>query len=256
MIPISNSRAVWSRWLDAVGGFFYPNVCQICEDRRATADKGYVCSECWCRPGHIRFIQPPFCNRCGLPYDGDIPGEFECGNCADLDLRFRQARAAVVANPFLLDILHRYKYGRALYFEAFLADLLLRQALPEVRAKDWDMIVPVPLHPVKLREREFNQAERLARTLSTGTRIPLRSDVLRRRLATPSQTDLTRRQRAENVKRAFAARQSDALVGARILLFDDTLTTGSTTSGCARALMDAGAADIAVWTLARGLLTS
>ena len=118
-----------------------------------------MCGRCW---SHVRFIKPPFCERCGLPFDGDLTTPFECTNCREMELHFSSARSAVVARGPVLEIIHRYKYQRALWFEPFLADLLLREAVPALRGQDWDLIVPVPLHPLKQREREFNQAERLA----------------------------------------------------------------------------------------------
>src|SRR5207249_2088609 len=71
-------------WSEAALGFFYPQVCQICRDGRAGPDEGYVCRKCWSRPGAIQFIVPPFCSRCGLPFEGEITTAFECSNCREL----------------------------------------------------------------------------------------------------------------------------------------------------------------------------
>jgi ComF family protein len=106
---------------------------------------------------------------------------------------------------------------------------------------------------LKHREREFNQAERLANHLSAATGIPLNDKLLRRVMPTPTQTQLTREQRAANMRCAFVANDSASLDGARIVLVDDVFTTGATTSACARALRAAGAGDVCVWTVARGL---
>jgi len=240
-------------WVDAGLHFFYPEVCQICGNSRATPAEGYVCSQCWSRDGGIRFIKPPFCERCGLPYEGDITTVFECTNCREMDLHFRSARSAVVAGGLVLEVIHRYKYQRALWFEPFLADLLARQAGPVLRQEKWDMIVPVPLHSAKKREREFNQAERLASRLSATAHIPVNRRLLQRTQATRTQTRLTRPQRAANVRNAFAIRSGQPLHGERIVLVDDVLTTGATTSACAKALSAAGAGEVCVWTVARGL---
>ena len=240
-------------WLETGLGFFYPNTCQVCGSERATADEGYVCARCWSRDGGIRFIVPPFCERCGLPYAGEITTSFDCSNCREMELHFQSARAAAVASGLVLDVIHRYKYQRAMWFEPFLADLLARQAGPALSSGNWNMIVPVPLHPLKRREREFNQAERVAKRLSEATRIPLNAKLLRRVEFTQTQTLLTRQQRAVNVRNAFAVRDGSRLHGERIVLVDDVLTTGATTSACARTLQTAGAGDITVWTVARGL---
>lgn len=237
-------------WLDAGLAFFYPPVCQLCGDARATPAEGYVCPACW---QGVRFIVPPCCDRCGLPYPGEITTAFECANCRDLDLHFRWARASVVANDFLRNVIHRYKYNRELWFEPFLTDLLLRQALPALRAEGIAGLVPVPLHPVKQREREFNQAERLAQPLARALGIPVLSHLVKRVQPTRTQTQLDKHERADNVRRAFAPVRPKSLHGERLVVLDDVLTTGATTSAVARVLRENGAGDVLVWTLARGL---
>jgi len=231
-------------------GFVYPNVCQICSEERATSREGFVCSRCW---QQVRFIRPPFCRRCGLPFSGEITESFECSNCRDMELEFTSARSAVTAGGVVLEVIHRYKYQRALWFEPFLADLLIREALPVLRQQQWDWIVPVPLHPAKKRQREFNQAERLAVHLSEATKIPINTGLLKRVTATQTQTKLTRDQRAENMRNAFTIDPPQRLSGNRILLFDDVFTTGATTNACAKVLRAAGAREVGVWTVARGL---
>lgn len=236
--------------VDASLNFFYPPVCQICHEQRATPREGYVCADCWT---DVRFIQPPFCERCGLPYEGEITSPFECSNCREMELHFCSARSAVAARGVVLDAVHRYKYFRALWFEPFLADLLIRQAKPVLDKENWDLIVPVPLHCLKKREREFNQAERLANQLSRATHIPMNRNLLERVEFTRTQTLLTRPQRMANVRTAFRMRNEKKLNGEKIIVIDDVLTTGATTSACAKILRKAGAGKICVWTVARGL---
>lgn len=232
--------------------FLYPDVCQHCYAARATRADGYVCGNCW---RQVRFIVPPQCERCGLPFEGEIGVSFECGNCRELELHFSRARSVVAAKGMVLDILHRWKYSRALWFEPFLAGLLLREAVPALNEERWDWIVPVPLHPARLAEREFNQAEHLARRLSAATGIPVNGRTVRRINATRTQTLLSRAERARNVSRAFApGAEAVAARGKRIVLIDDVLTTGATTSACAQVLKSCGATDVCVWTVARGLL--
>ena len=247
---MSNLQTGWASWLNAGLGFFYPEVCQLCGEERASRAEGYVGPKCWQR---IRFIRPPFCDRCGLPFEGDITTKFECTNCREMELHFRSARSAVVAKGPVLDVIHRYKYQRALWFEPFLADLLIREAAPELKKEKWDMVVPVPLHGAKEREREFNQAGRIASHLSRALKVPLNEKLLKRIQPTLTQTRLSKQQRAENVRRAFALRNGARLNGAKIILVDDVFTTGATTSACARILKAAGAGEVCVWTVARGL---
>ncbi len=228
----------------------YPPVCQLCTKQRAEAADGYVCSKCWT---HVRFIRPPFCARCGLPFEGDLTTEFNCTNCHEMELHFTSARSAVVAKSVVLEAIHRFKYSNALWFESFLGGLLVREAAPVLAGEKWDYIAPVPLHPVKLREREFNQAALLAAQLARVTKIPLREKILQRVNPTATQTLLTRDERAANMKNAFAVRKNLRLDGKRIVLVDDVFTTGATTNACAQALRAAGAAEVCVWTVARGL---
>src|SRR5262249_551075 len=115
------------------------------------------------------------------------------------------------------------------------------------------LIVPVPLHGLKLREREFNQAARLGRQLAKSMGIPMDEKILQRTAATRTQTLLSRKERASNMRGAFAVTAGVKLTRRRIVLIDDVFTTGATTNDCARALKGAGAAEVCVWTVARGL---
>ncbi len=248
-------RVDWTATLksgaEAALTFFYPDLCQYCRQARATRAEGYVCANCW---RNVRFIVPPKCERCGLPFEGAITDKFECANCREMELHFSSARSAVAAKGMVLEIIHRWKYSRALWFEPFLADLLRREAVPALREERWDLIVPVPLHRHKESEREFNQAEHLARHLSFATSLPAAA-LLRRVASTRTQTLLSRAQRCANTRRAFAPGPSaEAARGRRIVLVDDVLTTGATTSACAEVLRACGAAEVCVWTVARGLL--
>jgi competence protein ComFC len=236
-------------WLDAVLGFVYPETCQVCHIIRSRARDGFVCDSC---RRSVRFIEAPLCDKCGLPFSGEITSRFECGNCRGIQLHFDHARSAVEAKGLVLDVLHRYKYNRALWFEPFLASLLIARCQPALQTQGCELIVPVPLHPLKQREREYNQAERLANRLSDATQIPTDPNLLRRTVHTATQTRLSRSQRARNVRRAFALTRPIRLEGRRILLVDDVLTTGATTSACAIALREAGALHVSVWTVARG----
>ena len=237
-------------WLNTGLGFLYPECCQLCERARATAAEGFVCAAC---RAQVKQVEPPFCQRCGLPYDGDLTTEFECSNCRDVDLHFSTARAAVVYDGLVREVIHRYKYRRALWFEPFLAGLLVRAAVPALQGQRPSCVVPVPLHPVKEREREFNQAARLAARLAGALQVPLNTNLLRRVSFTVTQTTLTRVQRAANMHGAFALQPGARVKGLTIVLVDDVLTTGATTSACARILRTAGAAEVCVWTAARGL---
>lgn len=228
----------------------YPEICQLCCNARATPADSFICTDC---RQDVRYIQPPYCSKCGLPFEGAITQSFECSHCRSAQWEFQSARSAVIAQGKVLEVIHRYKYQRALWFEPFLADLLIQRARPELRPAHWDWLVPVPLHPTKQREREFNQAERLARRLGEAIGIPLKRRLLARVQPTASQTLLNREERQGNVRRAFVYRPKQRLEGRRIVLIDDVFTTGATTGECARVLRQAGADAVCVWTVARGV---
>lgn len=233
---------------DAALGFFFPEVCQLCGKHRATPEQGYVCGIC---RDEVLWIHEPLCSRCGLPFEGAITHEFECSNCSGMELHFDWARSAAVACGPLLEAIHRYKYNGQMWYEVFLANVLMERALPMLTGESWDAIIPVPLHPARRREREFNQAEQLAARLSRASGIPLRKGALKRIKLTETQTHLTRQRRMENVRGAFAVLSADEIRDRRCLIVDDVLTTGCTTSECARALREAQAAAVGVWTVAR-----
>jgi len=228
----------------------YPEGCQLCGNCRATAAESFICGEC---RQDVRYIEPPYCSKCGLPFEGQITQAFECSNCATTEWEFLSARSAVVAQGNVLEVIHRYKYQRALWFESFLAELLCERARPALLSEPWDWLIPVPLHPTKQREREFNQAKRLALRLSRATQIPVNWRLLARVLPTPSQTLLSREERRANMRQAFKYTGRERVEGKRLVLIDDVFTTGATTGACARVLRRAGAAAVCVWTVARGV---
>jgi len=247
---MNSVASVLKAHVNAALAFIYPEVCQICGDCRASLAECYICADCRNR---VRFIEPPFCDRCGFPFEGKITTVFECSKCQSADWQFSHARSSVAARDPILEVIHRYKYQHALWFEPFLAELLIERARPGLAGSRWDWIVPVPLHPTKQREREFNQAERLAGRLRRAIDVPVNTKLLRRRVATRTQTLLSREERLENVRGAFVPKERTRLEGQRIILIDDVFTTGATTGACAKVLRALGASEVYVWTVARGI---
>lgn len=233
---------------EALSHFFFPAVCQVCEVERAGPGEGFVCG---CCREEVRFVEAPFCGCCGLPFDGEFAGEFECANCKEMDLKFDFARSAVRANGPIRDIIHRYKYNQETWFEEFLGELLLHAIDDSLDGSAWDGLVPVPLYHAREREREFNQAERLARWIGKRLDKPTHARWLKRSRPTKTQTALTRKERMENVRKAFGLKQPELVAGKSFIIIDDVLTTGATTSACAGILKKAGAARVGVWTVAR-----
>jgi ComF family protein len=153
-------------------------------------------------------------------------------------------------------VLHQYKFMSATWFEPFLMRVFLQSAIPALRNGGWDGIVPAPLHPVKFRERGFNQSDRLALGLAGQLQVPLMNTVLSRVKFTQPQSALPRAGRFVNVREAFQANKDVRLSGKKLVLVDDVMTTGATVNACARALKKAGVFKVAVWTLARGGLSA
>ncbi len=133
------------------------------------------------------------------------------------------------------------------WFATRLAELVARQ--PQAFAAD--VVVPVPLHPSRLRERGHNQAELIARPLARRLRLPLRSYLLVRTKPRPEKLKLTRQERWRTVRGAYAIREGTRVDKLRVLLVDDVFTTGATLDACARALRKAGAASVVGLTVAR-----
>lgn len=235
------------RWVETVLGLVYPRVCALCRGHRADRRDGYVCASCSLK---VRRIGPQCCRRCGIPWSGMVTASHTCADCRRANFAWDEARAAVVAEGAALECIHRLKYQREPWFATFLSRLLLEAALPTLTARSWQGVVPVPLHRVKSREREFNQAERLAAPLSRALGVPLVTDRVRRHEATLSQASLSREDRTRNVRAAFAAGRTDRIQGSWIIV-DDVLTTGATTDAVAAVLKGQGADRVIVWAVAR-----
>lgn len=240
-------REIASRAGEALTSLFFPPHCASCG--ADTVPGIHLCPACAEKP---RAIEPPFCQRCSEPFDGAIDGSFECANCADRTLHFDCAVAPYLSRGVVREFIHRFKYDHERHLRqplaAWLADALDDERL---RAQPIDAIVPVPLHPTRLRERGFNQATLLAELLSVRAGVPMR-DCLQRTRYTTTQTRLDREQRMENLRNAFRVRRNAAVQHRHLLLVDDVFTTGSTVNECARVLRRAGAASVRVATVARG----
>ncbi|HIM23795.1 MAG TPA: ComF family protein [Verrucomicrobia bacterium] len=230
-------------------GMIFPEVCQLCCDEPAKPEDGYIGRDCLAK---LKPIEPPFCRRCGQPFLGEFNGEFECTNCVEMGLHFEFARAVMQANSEMLEAIHRFKYQEALWLEPLFDRLFSVGVVEQIRAWRGDCLVPVPLHPLRFRERGFNQAAQLCRNLGRATGLKVETRAVKRTRVTRTQTLLTRGERLANMRGAFAPHKLN-LNGRRVVLVDDVLTTGATTSDCARACKKAGAAEVGVWTLARGL---
>jgi ComF family protein len=196
-------------------------------------------------------IVPPFCEKCSESFEGSITDQFTCANCAHRTMHFDAAVAAYRGRGVVRQIIHEFKYARQIHLKHLVARWLCAALDDErLRGRKFDVIVPVPLHASRQRERGFNQAHLIAQVLSGHTVIPAKP-LLERIRYTTTQTALDRAERMENLHNAFRLRKNTDVRALRVLLVDDVLTTGSTLSECARMLKRAGAVCVYAATAAR-----
>jgi ComF family protein len=235
-----------SELLQAAVSLLYPATCTICRNNLRAGE--YLCNGCEAK---IVRIVAPFCETCSEPFEGSITNAFTCANCAHRTIYFDAAVAAYRGRGIVRDVIHEFKYGRQIHLRHLVARWLLAALDDErLRGISLDVIVPVPLHPARQRERGFNQAGLLAELLSAETSVPSKP-LLERIRYTTTQTALDRSERMENLHNAFRLRKNADVRGLRVLLIDDVLTTGSTLSECARVLKRAGAMSVHAATAAR-----
>ena len=229
-----------------------PPTCPISGER--VAAPGLLSASGW---SQLQFIDDPACASCGAPFGAEEGADSVCGACSAEPPAFDRARAAVVYGEASHRLIVAFKHSDRTELLPLLARLLARAGA----GVDWRgaLIVPCPLHPLRLIQRRYNQAAILAQGLHAGLAeahgAGLGVDALRRIKPTPPQQRLGAEARRRNVAGAFAA--SDAwkprLNGRHVVLIDDVLTTGATLSACARALKKAGAAQVEALVVARAL---
>ena len=236
--------------LQTAGAFLtllYPPHCSVCG---GDLERGqFLCAAC---NETARRIKPPFCRTCSQPFDGAIEQEFTCSNCAQRHFHFECAVTCFRSRGIVRELLHRFKYQGEFHLRhplaAWLADGL---ADARIASEKIECFVPVPLHPVRQRERQFNQAAALAKIMERRTGIPV-LDCLKRVRKTTTQTRFDRAERMENLLNAFKMRKNRSVEGKHLIVIDDVFTTGSTVDECARVLKNSGAKSVRVLTVARG----
>ena len=240
MIPDLKSQII-----EPLAALAFPTACQICSDRQAEPWNGYICTQCL---RDVRPTKPPWCNQCGLPFDGEFTEISTCLNCHEIEWHFDCARSLFASRGLVREIVHRSKYHHADFFQPLIDRWF--SSVNQFPSISHDWIVPIPLHALKEREREFNQAEHMAKSVASSLGGSLNTNTLERIKYTETQTDLSRSKRLKNMKGAFAVKRKRNLSGT-VLLVDDVMTTGATASACARVLKQAGAGTVNVLTLAR-----
>ena len=234
----------WRPWVTAVLDLVFPPLCPVCRALLSAGRRDPLCGACW---QAMERIGPPWCRCCGIP----LGIEGLCGPCRRRRPHFAYARAAARYGGLVREAIHALKFGGRRGLANPLGDLVAGLGLSALPGAAPDLLVPVPLHRRRERERGYNQALLLSRCLERAWGIPVVADVLVRRGATAPQTDLDAPARRRNVRGAFAVTNPEPILGRHVVLVDDVLTTGATAGECARSLARAGASVVGVLTVAR-----
>ena len=237
--------ALWTLAGRAALDFLFPPTCLAC--RAAVAEADALCGACW---RGMRFIERPFCDRLGTPFEYEMGEGVVSAKAVDDPPVFARARAVVCFEEGpARSLVHRLKYSDRMELARPMGRWMAR-AGRDILAEA-DVLAPVPLHVTRLWRRQFNQAAALARIVSRACGKPMDLGLVERARATRSQVGLTRAERAANLQGAFRCPEAAAIRGRRIVLVDDVLTSGATANAASRALLKAGASAVDVLVFAR-----
>jgi ComF family protein len=252
--PVRGAAAAWQTLCDAAGGFLavlMPDDCRVCDRPREDASRIPVCAECL---DSFFPIREPICSVCGRPM---LPGTHLsaegplCALCRRGIYAFDLARSYAAYDPPLMRAVTLLKHEAIRPLAGWFGIRLTDVARSAMQGFSPNLVVPVPLHPERQRERGFNQAELLARVVARGLGLPMDEKAIARQKPRPPKLRLSRHERWEVVRGAYAATPGRRIDNRRVLLVDDVFTTGATLDACSRALRSAGAAEVAALTVAR-----
>ncbi|HDD35669.1 MAG TPA: ComF family protein [Candidatus Desulfofervidus auxilii] len=228
--------------------YFLPHLCPGCGKK--VNRKEPFCAECRLS---LRYITPPFCPICGKPF---IIGSFShvCGDCLENKPFFSALRAIFVYNDPIKKAIIQFKFQHNTALAPFFIKEILLHLKDFIESIKPDLILSVPLHIKRLRERGFNQSSLLAKGLAKAINVPYKQKILKKNKHTLPQVGLSLNERKKNVRGSFIIRKPEYIEYIKeksILLLDDVCTTGSTVNECAKVLIKAGAKAVWVITLAR-----
>jgi len=227
----------------------YPRICLACKSKlKESSIDNLVCLECF---SSIKRNIPPFCYSCGRHLEKGNFAKNICPRCLKTGLDFDRAFSPCVYEGVIKDLIHEFKYKGKDYLGRPLSRLMIEFIREyNLPMRYLDFIVPVPLHKTRLREREFNQARVLSNYIGKEFKKEVLTDILFKNRHTRTQTDLETNERLSNVKGSFSVNKLKNVKGKIVLLVDDVLTTGATSSEAASVLKQAGANIVFVLTLA------
>lgn len=239
-----------SQIFDAALALVYPQACSVCGDSVESRHDGIACAGCW-QATPVFHEAVTLCWKCGALSHVSVSGgkreSIRCGRCDDD--AFTNARACGgyegALRASILELKREPHVARRLA-------LLIHEVQKREPLRSTDVIIPVPLHADRERQRGFNQAAVIARELARLSRLPIDEHSVVRRLHTERhRTAMDAKARRKSVADAFAVRHRDLVAGKRVLLVDDVFTTGATASVCAKALIESGASTVFILTIAR-----
>jgi len=249
-VPATDRDRHGLTWLSALAeralDLVLPPRCVACEEK--VLRQGMLCGACF---GTMTFITAPFCDQCGLPFASDQQADPRCVSCSANPPGFRKSRAGFVYDDGVRRLLLPFKHGDRPTLARALAPHLARAGADLLA--DQPLLVPVPLHRLRLLRRRYNQAALLAQAVGRIMGCKVVPDMLRRVRATVPLDDRSPDERRAILAGAIAVRQRrrPVLVGRRVVLIDDVMTSGATANACAAALIDAGAVAVDVLVAAR-----
>jgi ComF family protein len=252
-ISLTSTRARLRDWGGAVASVLLPAPCGVCGELLESGQRIPICAQCLAQ---FQPIAWHLCEHCGRPILSDFAAEISpllCGLCRRDLYDFDFARSFAPYGPVASRAILMLKYEQVLPLGAWFAAKLAELVRANPGRFDADVVVPVPLHAARFRERGYNQAELIARPLARLLGLPFKSYLLVRTKPRPDKLKLTTRERWRTVRGAYATREGTQVDNLRVLLVDDVFTTGATLDACSRALRKAGAVRVAGLTVARVL---
>lgn len=239
---------MWNYFVEGCLNLIYPPHCLICRQYAPRQQPHeLLCPSCQSK---IALNRPPFCQKCSRHLKGPHPSPL-CQDCVQFHPAFDFAWSACLFQEPLRSLLHQFKYHQKTQMRHLLVHLMNTFiSTQHLDIAQFDALLPIPLHATRKRERGYNQSALLAQGLAREWQIPLAKHILKRTQPTPSQTHLHQKERWTNLHEAFTMKPFTSLKGRSILIIDDLLTTGATTSHAAKVLKQAGAKTVGVLTVA------
>ena len=239
---------------EALASVIFAAPCELCGELLDTASRIPICRACL---GLLRPLDGPCCARCGRPFVSAVAIDVQevplCHICRRGLYDFDFARSYAAYTEPMAGAIMLLKYHQVTSLAAWFAASLRRVFDAHREACRADLVVPVPAHALRLRERGYNQAELIAKPFARSLGLPCRSYLLLRIRPRSDQLRLSLRERWRSVRGAYTIRQGVRVDNLRVLLIDDVLTTGATLDACSRALRKAGASKVVALTVARAV---